>query len=62
MPRSEHELLCKIMKMKSPLFLGSEMEDSFEFIMDCHVRLHKMGTVEQHELEFVIFKLQGDAM
>lgn len=38
---------------KTPFFLGFESKDALEFIVDCHERLHKMGVMEQHGVEFV---------
>lgn len=57
----EHELLTKFRKMKPHLFHGSKIGDAFEFTIDNYERIHKLGIVQQHGIEFVTFQLQGDA-
>ena len=32
----------------------------FEFILNCFGRFHKLGIVQQHEVEFFAFQLHGD--
>ena len=46
MTGDQHELFIKFLKLKPPVFKGVEFEDAYDFLIDCHELLHKMGIVK----------------
>ena len=46
MTSDQHELFSKFLKLKPLVFKGAESEDAYDFLVDCHELLHKMGIVE----------------
>lgn len=46
MTGTEDDLLTKFQKMKPPTFQGIGFKNTFEFIIDCYKRLHKMDIVQ----------------
>ena len=61
MTNDQHELFSKFLKLKPPVFKGAESEDAYDFLVDCHELLHKMGIVERFGIEFVTYQFQGNA-
>ena len=61
MTSDQHEHFFKFLKLKPPVFKGAESEDAYDFLVDCHELLHKMGIVERFGVEFVTYQFQGNA-
>lgn len=40
--RDEHDLFYKFIKMKPPIFHGTDFENVYEFIIDFHERLNNI--------------------
>ena len=57
----QHELFSKFLKLKPLVFKGAESKDAYDFMVDCHELLHKMGIVELFGIEFVTYEFQGNA-
>lgn len=53
MIEDEHGLFYKFMNMKPLIFQGIESENDFDFIIDCHERLHKIGIAKNYRVEFI---------
>ena len=61
MTNDQHELFSKFLKLKPPVFKGAESEDAYDFLVDYHELLHKMGIVERFGVEFTSYQFQGNA-
>ena len=46
MTGDQHELFIMFLKLKPPVFEGTESKDALDFLVDCHELLHKMEIVE----------------
>ena len=42
-----------------PTYTGDLIEDAYEFIVSCHERLHNLGLVESHRVEYTVFHMSG---
>ena len=61
MTNDQHELFSKFLKLKPLVFKGAESKDAYDFLVDYHELLHKMGIVERFGVEFVTYQFQGNA-
>lgn len=61
MTSDQHEMFVMFLKLKPPVFKGLESEDAYDFLVDCHEMLHKLGIVDRFGVEFVTFQFRGDA-
>ncbi|XP_059315758.1 uncharacterized protein LOC132066467 [Lycium ferocissimum] len=48
-------------KLELPRFSSTSSEDAYEFILDMHELLHRMGIVETHGVDYVSYQFRGDA-
>ena len=61
MTSDQQELYSMFLKLKPPVFKGAESEDAYDFLVDIHELLHKIGIVERFGVEFVTDQFQGNA-
>ena len=47
--------------MNPPTYTGDLAEDAYEFIVSCHERLHNLGLVESHGVDYTAFQMTGSA-
>ena len=47
--------------MNPPTYTGDLAEDAYEFIVSCHERLHNLGLVESHGVDYTAFQITGSA-
>ncbi|XP_059315661.1 uncharacterized protein LOC132066354 [Lycium ferocissimum] len=61
MTASDQDLVGRFRKLEPPRFAGTSSEDAYEFILDMHELLHRMGIVETHGVDYVSYQFRGDA-
>ncbi|XP_060175920.1 uncharacterized protein LOC132606438 [Lycium barbarum] len=61
MTTSDQDLVGRFRKLEPPRFLGTSSEDAYEFILDMHKLLHRMGIVENYGVDYVSYQFCGNA-
>lgn len=57
----EQKMFEKFRLMNPPTYTGDLTEDANEFIVSCHERLHNLGLVESHGVDYITFQMTGSA-
>ena len=47
--------------MNPSTYTGDLAEDAYEFIVSCHERLHNLGLVESHGVDYTAFQMTSSA-
>lgn len=55
MTGNEHKILTMFLKLNPLFYLGYKNEDVYEFVLNFYERIHKLGIIHQHEIEFLTF-------
>lgn len=51
----EKSRLVKFMRVDPPSFNRDPRVDAYEFLVDCHERLHRLGLLDSNGVDFTIF-------
>ena len=57
----EQKMFGRFRLMNPPTYTGDLAEDAYEFIVSCHERLHNLGLVESHGVDYTAFQMTGSA-
>ena len=57
----EQKMFGRFRLMNPPTYTGDLTEDAYEFIVSCHERLHNLGLVESHGVDYTTFQMTGSA-
>ena len=57
----EQKMFERFKLMNPPTYTGDLAEDAYEFIVSCHDRLHNLGLVESHGVDYTAFQMTGSA-
>ena len=57
----EQKMFGRFRLMNPPTYTGDLAEDAYEFIVSCHGRLHNLGLVESHGVDYTAFQMTGSA-
>ncbi|XP_069152883.1 uncharacterized protein [Solanum lycopersicum] len=57
----KQKMLGRFRLMNHLTYTGDLTEDAYEFIFSCHERLHNLGLVESHGVDYTAFQMTGSA-
>ncbi|MUG03823.1 hypothetical protein ECC01_23010, partial [Bacillus tequilensis] len=57
----EQKMFGRFRLINPPTYTGDLAEDAYEFIVSCHERLHNLGLVESHGVDYTAFQMTGSA-
>ena len=57
----EQKMFGRFRIMNPPFYTCDLAEDAYEFIVSCHARLHNLGLVESHGVDYTTFQMTGSA-
>ena len=57
----EQKMFGRFRVMNPPTYTGDLAEDAYEFIVSCHERLHNLGLVESHGVDYTAFQMTSSA-
>lgn len=49
----------RFIRLGPPRFSGAPGEDAYEFLVSCQERLHNLGLVESHGVDYTTFQMDG---
>ena len=58
---NEQKMFRRFRLMNPPTYTRDITEDAYEFIVSCHERLHNLGLVESHGIDYNAFQINGSA-
>ncbi|XP_055824820.1 uncharacterized protein LOC129893335 [Solanum dulcamara] len=61
MTMEEQKMLVRFIRFGLPRFSGVASEDAHVFLISCQKRLHNLGLVESHGIDYTTFQLDGPA-
>ena len=57
----EQKMFGRFRLMNPPTYTGDFSEDGYEFIVSCHERVHNLGLVEYHGVDYTAFQITCSA-
>ncbi|XP_069148227.1 uncharacterized protein [Solanum lycopersicum] len=57
----EQKMFGRFRQMNPPTYTCNLAKDAYEFIVSCHERLHNLGLVESHGVDYTAFQMTGSS-